>query len=99
MASIEISIGGQKYMLCSEESEEHLREVADMVKRKVEKLRAEKPNLSQQKATMLAAFDFASGFIKGSQKALTYKNSILTKAQDLLQRVENQMGSHTKCQP
>lgn len=93
MASIEFTIADQKYVLHGDEPEEHLREVAELVRRKVEGLRKASPTLSLQKAAMLAAFDIASQAIKGKQKASDYRSTVLTKAQDLLDRVELELES------
>ncbi|MBI1859711.1 MAG: cell division protein ZapA [Deltaproteobacteria bacterium] len=66
MNSIEIAIAGQKYILSGEETPEHLNEVSELVRRRVESIRKKNPGLSLQKATMLVAFDFASETIKRS---------------------------------
>ncbi len=86
--NIEIVIGGQKYVLKGEETKEHLREVAELVRRKVEVIRKKSPTLSLQKATMLAAFDLASQSIKGRKKAIDYRSSLLTKAHRLLEKMQ-----------
>lgn len=91
MPSIEITIGGQKYVLKGEEAETHLQDVAELVRRKIENIKKKAPELSFQKATMLAAFDFASEAIKGKKKAADYRSAILTKASQLLERVQSQI--------
>jgi len=88
MASIEMIIGGQKYLLRAEETEDHLREVAELVRRKVESLRKASPSLSLQKAAILAAFDFASQSIKGKRQANEYRAQLMEKAGALLEKVE-----------
>jgi cell division protein ZapA len=93
ITTIELTICGQKYVLKSEESEEHLREVAELVRRKVENIKKKNPTLSLQKTAMLAAIDFASCSIKGRKKALDYRSTILSKAQQLLERVQNELTS------
>lgn len=92
MKSIEINIGGQKYVLRGEEDESHLEEVVEIVRRKVEQLRKKQPSLSLQKAAMLTAFDLASDAIKGRKKALEYQTTVLSKASSLLQRVEAELS-------
>lgn len=87
-SSIEITIGGQRYLLKGDEDEAHLREVAELVKRRVENIRKKNPNLSIQKAAMLAAFDFASQAIRGRRKSQDYRATIMAKAQALLDRVQ-----------
>jgi len=86
--NIEIVIGGQKYVLKGEETQEHLREVAELVRRKIEVIRKKSPSLSLQKATMLAAFDLASHSIKSRKKAIDYRSSLLTKANRLLEKMQ-----------
>lgn len=93
MNAIEITIGTQKYVVKGEESEEHLREVAELVKRKVDSLRKKNGALTPQKAAMLAAFDFASDTIKGRKKAVDYRATILSKAGEILEKVEKELAS------
>lgn len=92
MASIEITIANQKYVLRGTDGEEHLREVAELVRRKVESLRKKTPSLNLHKAAMLAAFDFASETINGRKKALEYRSNLVGKASALLQRVEGEIA-------
>jgi len=98
MHSIEIKIGDQKYILRGEEPEEHLEEVGELVRRKVAGIRKKVPSLSFHKATMLAAFDFASEAIKGRRKAHKYRSTILTKANELLERVQLELSSRDSIQ-
>lgn len=93
MASIEISISGQKFVLKGEDSEEHLKEVAEMVRRKVESNRKDRPQMGIQKAAMLSAFDLASEVIKGRKKAVEYRSAILSKAGELLKRIESELAT------
>jgi cell division protein ZapA (FtsZ GTPase activity inhibitor) len=93
MPSIDINICGQSYALRAEESEEHLREVAELVRRKVESIRKLNPSITLQKATMLAALDFASSSIKGRKKALDYRSSILARAHQILDRMQTELTS------
>lgn len=58
MQAIEIKIGNQGYILRGEESQDHLEEVGELVRRKVAAIQKKAPALSLQMATMLAAFDF-----------------------------------------
>jgi cell division protein ZapA (FtsZ GTPase activity inhibitor) len=91
MNSIEISIANQKYVIRGEESESQLKEVAEMVRRRVESIRKKNPTLTLQKAAMLAAFDFASDVIQQRKKSSDSKAALLTKAQGLLERVEREL--------
>jgi cell division protein ZapA (FtsZ GTPase activity inhibitor) len=94
MNAIEISIGGQKYLLSGTEDELHLKDVADLVKRRVDSIRKERPSLSLQKAAILAAFDFASESIKGRKKGLDYRSLILSKARDLVAKLETDLANN-----
>jgi cell division protein ZapA (FtsZ GTPase activity inhibitor) len=91
--SIEITIGNNRYVLKSEESEEHLREVTEMVRRKVDTIRKKSSTYSIQKAAILAAFDLASDLIKAKRKSGDYRSKILAKAHSLLERVEHELES------
>jgi len=95
MSSIEIVIGNQKYVLRGDESEEHLREVAEMVRRKVEAVRKSSPALSFQKAAVIAAFDFAAEAIKGRRRASDYRSSLLERANCLLSKVEAEIATES----
>lgn len=91
MKSIEVSIGKQKFVVSADESEEHLLEVTELVRRKVESLRKADPAMNLQRATMLAAFDFASETVKGKKRASGFRTAVLTKAQDILERVQTDL--------
>lgn len=93
--SIDIVIGNQKYSLKAEEPVEHLREVAEMVKRKVDTIRKKSPSLSLQKAAMLSAFDLASDLIKSKKKTVESRAHLLSKAHQLLLKVEGELNSHS----
>lgn len=92
-ASIEITIGGQQFQMSTDEPEEHLREVADLVQRRLETLRRKMPTLSLQNAAMLAAFDFASQVLKATRKSDEKRQAIAERAQGLLERVENELAT------
>lgn len=91
MAAIEFSIGNQKYVVKSDESEEHLREVAELVRRKVESIRKKNDSLTLQKAAMLAAFDFASSSIKGKKRSAENRSKLLAKAESVLQKIQEEI--------
>lgn len=91
MAAIEFSIGNQKYVVKSDESEEHLREVAELVRRKVESLRKKNDSLTLQKAAMLAAFDFASSSIKSKKRSAENRSKLLSKAESVLQKIQEEI--------
>ncbi len=93
MTSIEISISNQKYVLRGEEPEEHLNDVAEMVRRRIESIRKKSPDITLHKASILAAFDFASEIIKGRKQAVSYRNEILSRATGILERCEKELAS------
>lgn len=88
MNTIDILIGNQRYELKGNDSPEHLEEVAQMVRRRVDSLRKRNPTLSLQKASILAAFDLASDLIKSKKKSSEHRSAVLSKAQKLLEKVE-----------
>jgi cell division protein ZapA (FtsZ GTPase activity inhibitor) len=88
MNTIDILIGNQRYELKGNESQEHLEEVAQMVRRRVESLKKKNSTITLQKAAMLAAFDFASEVIKAKKKSSEHRSAVLSKAQKLLEKVE-----------
>ncbi len=92
LLSVEVTIYNQRYVVRGQETEEHLQEVAEMVKRKVEAIRKKTPSITLQKAAMLAAFDFASDGIKGKKRSTDYRASVLSKAQIVLERVEQELA-------
>lgn len=92
MKSIEVSIGKQKFVVKADETEEHLQEVTELVRRKVESIRKLDSTMSLQRATMLAAFDFASETIKGKKKASAFRTAVLSKAQEILERVQTDLS-------
>ena len=92
MPKIDIKIAGLSYVLKSDESPEHLDEVANLVKKRVEILLKKNPKLDVSRAAMLAAFDFASQLVKGNKRSGEFKSGVLTKAKLLLDKVENDLG-------
>jgi cell division protein ZapA (FtsZ GTPase activity inhibitor) len=92
MKSIEVAIGKQKFVVSGDETEEHLHEVTELVRRKVESIRKLDPSMSLQRATMLAAFDFASETIKGKKRAANFRTAVLSKAQEILERVQTDLS-------
>ena len=91
--SVEFRIYDQLYSLRGQEPETHLREVAEMIQRKVESLKKKNPSISLQKASMLVAFDLASDLIKGTKKSSDYRASLIAKTHQILERVELELES------
>ena len=88
MTSVEVNINNHKFILRGDENEEHLEEVAEIVRRKLENLNQKNPNLTVHKATMLVAFDLASELIKGRKKAIHYRSEVISRTASILERVE-----------
>lgn len=88
MNTIDILISHQRYELKGSEPTEHLTEVAELVRRRVETLQKKNPKLNLQKASILAAFDMASELIKSKRKNSDYRSTVLAKAQKILDKVE-----------
>ena len=92
MPKIEIEIAGQSYVMKSDESPEHMEEVASLVKKRVENLMRKNAKLGIARATMLTAFDFASQMVKSNKKGTEFKSGVLTKAKLLLNKVEKEIA-------
>ncbi len=93
MASVETTIGGKRYLLSSDDDLEHLSAVADMVSKKIASLQKERSALSVQKAAIIAAFDLASLLIKGRKRGSEYRADVLTKANEILNRVHVELDT------
>jgi cell division protein ZapA (FtsZ GTPase activity inhibitor) len=91
LRSVEVTIHSQRFLIKAEESEEHLAEVAEMVRRKVEGIRKKLPTANLQKASMLAAIDFASELIKNKKRSNDYRAGVLNKAESILEKVESEL--------
>lgn len=96
--SIDVVVGNQKYTLRGDETEEHLAEVAELVRRRVDHILERCPTLTVQKASILAAFDFASEAIKGRKRSQHYRSAILSKASELLDKVQTEVSSKSSLQ-
>ncbi|MCB0417338.1 MAG: cell division protein ZapA [Bdellovibrionales bacterium] len=93
MASIETVIAGKKYVLSSEDTEEHLQEVAQMVAKKIAAIQKDRPSLGLQKASIIAAFDFASLLIKGKKQGQEYRSAILNRAHQMLEKFNSELSA------
>ena len=99
MASVDININNLNFILRGDETEEHLSEVAEIVRRKLENARQRNASLSVSKATMLVAFDLASELIKGRKKALQYRNEVISRTANILEKVESVVVSGPALKP
>ena len=59
MRSVEVRILGQSYSIKTDENEEYIRSLAQYVDEKLKEIYSVAPNVSQTKATVMAAFGIA----------------------------------------
>ncbi|MEW5746732.1 MAG: cell division protein ZapA [Nitrospirota bacterium] len=59
MGSVEVYILGQKYVVKGDESPEYIRELAELVDRKLKEVYAGSPHITPLKASILAALTLA----------------------------------------
>jgi|GEM_PF-1330140 len=90
---VELVLGKQKFTLRSEETVEHLQEVSELVKRKMETIRKHAPTLTLERAAVLAAFELASDNIKGKIKANEYRSTVMSQATQILDKVEKTLNT------
>ena len=64
MRSVEVRILGQSYSIKTEENEEYIRSLAQYVDEKLKEIYSVAPNVSQNKATVMAAFGIADELFK-----------------------------------
>jgi len=64
MRSVEIQILGQSYSIKTDENEEYIRSLARYVDEKLKEIYSVAPNVSQTKATVMAAFGIADELFK-----------------------------------
>ena len=64
MRSVEVRILGQSYSIKTEENEEYIRSLALYVDEKLKEIYSVAPNVSQNKATVMAAFGIADELFK-----------------------------------
>jgi cell division protein ZapA (FtsZ GTPase activity inhibitor) len=92
----EISVGNATFLLRSDETQEHLDEVVELVQKCVGTLRQHNPSMSMQNAAILAACDLASQLIRGKEQAREYQSAVLERAGRLLEKVEKELGRKPK---
>jgi cell division protein ZapA (FtsZ GTPase activity inhibitor) len=95
VASIDIHIANQKFIVKGDDGDAHLAEVATQVQNKIDSLIVEHPTMTAAKVALLAAVEFASQAIKGRNQVDDYRGSILLKAGDILDRIERELAPPT----
>lgn len=68
MRSIEVQILGQSYSIKTDEDEEYIRSLARYIDDKLKEIFNALPNISQSKATVMAAFGIADELFKLKMK-------------------------------
>ncbi len=91
MASIDIRVGNQNFLVKSDVSEEHLGEVAQIVQNKIVDLMQES-GMTATKAAVLAAVEFASQMVKDQHQLDNYRGTLLAKASDILEKIERELA-------
>jgi len=64
MRSVEVKILGQSYSIKTDENEEYIRSLARYLDEKLKEIYSVAPNVSQTKATVMAAFGIADELFK-----------------------------------
>ncbi len=64
MRSVEVRVLGQSYSIKTDENEEYIRSLAQYVDEKLKEIYSVAPNVSQTKATVMAAFGIADELFK-----------------------------------
>lgn len=91
MASIDIRIAKQSFVVKGTDGGAPLSEVADRVQNKIDALLIEHPGMTAAKVALLAAMEFASEAIEGRRIMDDYRNTILSKAGEILERIEREL--------
>lgn len=92
MASIDIHIANQKFIVKGDDGDAHLAEVAQALQARIDSLCDEHPGMTAAKVALLAAVEFASQAIKGRHQVEDYRSTILLKAGDILERIERELA-------
>jgi cell division protein ZapA (FtsZ GTPase activity inhibitor) len=90
--SIEVVILGNRYVLKSDESEEHVKRVAGMVDDTLRAMGGATPAASYH-AAVLTALNFASDLVSLRREHNTLKEDIDLKTQALIQRIDAKLTS------
>ncbi|KJU85404.1 Cell division protein ZapA-like protein [Candidatus Magnetobacterium bavaricum] len=83
MASAEVYILGQKYILKGEEPEEYIRALAFYVDKKLQEIQRSAPMANQTKTAILAALGIADELFKQKEAYEALTKNIETSAEDL----------------
>jgi len=84
---VTVKILDQEYQLLSEETEEHVRKVAEYVDRRLREIRDQGGSLSEKKMAILAAFHIASDYFEILERYETLLDSIRSRTESLLKRI------------
>jgi len=82
--SVEVTIGGQRYVLKSDGNGEHLRALADFVNRKLEEVRGVAKSLSPERLAILAALNIADELLRERDEAHTLRTEVRRRSEAVL---------------
>ncbi len=95
MASIDIQISNQKYVVRGDEADANLDQIARLVQSKINSLQQEHPNLTSTKVALLAAIEFASQSLQERHHFEGFREQVLSKAGEILDRIERELTPST----
>lgn len=82
--SVEVTIAGQRYVLKSDGSGEHLRALAAYVNGKMDEIRAVTKSLSPERLAVLAALNIADELLREREEGRTLRAEVRRRTQHLL---------------
>lgn len=88
MNSIEIKLGSQTFVISSDSSPDELKDVTELVRRRMDAITKKLPSSSFQKLLLLTSLELASELIGTKKKAAHFRTAILGKAQEVLHKVQ-----------
>jgi cell division protein ZapA len=86
--AVEIQILGQKFKISSDNSEEHVRELADYVNRKLEELRGSTKNAPAQSLLFLGMLNIADEFYRFREEKNSQIEKVTTKVKRLIELID-----------
>lgn len=82
--SVEVTIGGQRYLLRSEGDEQHLRRLAQTVNDKLEEVRVLTRNIPPDRLAMLTALNLADELLRERDSSRALRAEVRRRSQALL---------------
>ncbi|MBW1999672.1 MAG: cell division protein ZapA [Deltaproteobacteria bacterium] len=91
MYSIKVKILDHEYRLKSDESEEHVRKIAEYVNQKLQEIGASSEGLSEKKMAILAALHIAGDYFQATRELELVKDRIRKRTKDLVDHIDSVM--------